>query len=141
MRRRSRRGVQAVETALVVPIVLVLVFGMIDVSWLLAHVIGIDGAAGQSVRLLGGIADAPTARAVAREAVLEQLGLIGVPIAEDEVSVVVEVSGEDAPVLTLRVGVDYKPLIGWVIGPRELELRASTPYYGAMYLADGDTPF
>lgn len=138
---RPRRGVQAVETALIVPIALVLIFGMIDVSWLLVHVVGADAAAGQTVRLLGGIADAPTARALAREEVIEQLGLIGVPIAEEDVAVTVDVEGDDAPVLTLEVAVDWRPLIGWVIGPREVTVRGVTPYYGGMYVVDGDTPF
>jgi Flp pilus assembly protein TadG len=118
--------------ALVLPVALALILGMMEWSWLLFQWHTVESSALRGVRLLSAVPDAADREEIATEQVREHLRLFGVDA--DHAAVTAEV--EERPygrVVTVVVRVHAEPLIGFVLTPTELGARATAPWFGDMY--------
>jgi len=122
----SRRGVAATEFALTLPIFLLLVGGIVDVSWLIITKTSLVQAARDGVRRAVPLPllDDPTAMAESHaEHVLGDLGVL----CDDSVSCEIEANVHESGglyMLTLSITRDYDPLIGLV----ELDSRLDSSF-------------
>ncbi|HMV66600.1 MAG TPA: TadE/TadG family type IV pilus assembly protein [Myxococcota bacterium] len=128
MSPRSRRGAAAIETALVVPVVLLITLGLMDWSWLMYRWHTVEASAMRGVRLLGGDPDLGGLDERAREEVDAHLRAFGVDPADATVRAEVE-ERPYGPIVTVTVTVDVEPLIGVGHGRRQVVAVASGPWY------------
>lgn len=122
--RTSRKGGAAIEFALVLPVLLFLVFGIVEYGWIFFQQANVLSAAREGVRL--GVTVAQTAspdpastastRAVA---VLNQYGMDGAT------ATITATNSGTSPqeTLTVDVVVPYDPLIGFVPTPGNLHAQ------------------
>jgi len=118
----SRRGGVAVEMALVLPVLLVLLVGTVDWGWFFVQQAGVVVIARDAAH--AGVLDseAPAAAAAARASAA--LTASGVP-ATGQVVQVTETSASVGPVLTVAVQVTFEPLLGLVPCPEHLSARTT----------------
>lgn len=119
---RSRRGSNAIELALILPFLLLILTGTLDLSWMFYTHQSLSSAARMAVRdgSVTTLDDGPGV--VAEVAMLEHLADAGV----DPSTVSVAHSWTGAPpdlYLTLDVTVPYQPLIGFVPSPDHLTVH------------------
>lgn len=117
---RSRRGANAVEFALVLPVLLTFVFGVIDLGWahLIRHGASSAAAAGARAGALTAQDAAPNEGAAA--AALDQWTELGLPA---EPTIVAFRQG--APeVMVVRVQVPLDALVGFVVSDGTVEVTA-----------------
>lgn len=118
---RHRHGGAAIEFALVLPVLLALIFGIIEYGWIFFQQANILSAAREGARLGVTVAqDAspdPGTTAVTRvQAVLAQYGI-------DSASATITATQSGATpqeTLTVQIAVPYDPLIGFVPTPASL---------------------
>lgn len=135
MSRRSRRGVTAIETALVIPVVLLIAFGLADWSWLMFQWHTVEASARRGVRLLMGDPEVARHADRARAEVLDHLAAFGVD--PDVATVRAEV--EEHPygwVVTVSVQVEAAPLFGVGFSARPIGSAASAPWFGVLYVEE-----
>lgn len=129
---RPRRGVSALEMAFILPVVLLVLAGIMDWSWLLFHQMSAVVAAGRGARIAAGVgaSKGPEAAAMrSSEAWLERFGLD--PDLAD-VSATID-AGADPQTIEVRVSVPYHPLVGLIPMPDQVAAVANGVYYGHLY--------
>ncbi len=128
MSRAGRRGAAAIEYALVLPVLLVVIFGLLDWSVYMTRWMHVRVAAGRGVRLAAGAPADPEAAAVAAACVALQAHGLGCTdvVAQQE-------PGDPDPVLRLTVVVPFAAPLGLVPTPTTLEASATTAWYGWIY--------
>lgn len=125
--RRHRRGAEALEVALIMPVLVLIIVGMMDISWLFYTESSLDvstnlgcraGALVDPGRFESNIAEV---EAVTTAALVTAMNQQGLPQCEDRCEAMVSVFGAQ-PGRTLRCEVtfDYTPLIGWAVGSMTL---------------------
>jgi Flp pilus assembly protein TadG len=127
-----RRGATALEMALVLPVALALILGMMEWSWLLFQWHTVESSALRGVRLLSAVPDAAARDAIATEQVRDHLRVFGVDADRATVTTAVE-DRLYGRVVTVEVHVHTDPLIGFVLAPTDLGARATAPWFGDMY--------
>lgn len=113
---RSRRGVAATEFALTLPIFLLLVGGIMDVSWLIITKTSLVQAARDGVRRAVPLSLSDDPISMAEDHASYVLGELGV-LCDDTVSCEIEASIEESGglfMLTIDIARDYEPLMGLV---------------------------
>ncbi len=129
---RRRRGASALETALVLPLLLAVLFGVIDWAWYLFQDAGMVVAARRGTRLVAGLGASEGPEAVATAEVIAWLDAFAVDGTAADVDVVIVPDAGEGTV-TITVAVDYDPLVGWVPVPTRVGAVATGPYYGGVY--------
>jgi Flp pilus assembly protein TadG len=119
--RRTSSGAAAVEFALVLPLFLAVLFGMLEYSWFFYQQFGVASAVREGVRL-GVTIDmdsTPDPRSAAKTRTKAVLDGIGISYAGGTVNAVYN---DSYPSRTLTVNVDltYKPLLNFVPTPTKL---------------------
>lgn len=118
MRLRKRRGQALVEFALVVPILIAFLGGLVAVGWLYNHQMILTNATREGARL-GSLGDDETE---IRAAVMDYLDTSHFSPMPDAADINVDLSG-DAAVVTIETAV---PAIFGITGTPEVELIAET---------------
>lgn len=121
-RSRRRRGGAAIEFALVLPVLLALVFGIIEYGWVFFQQANVLSAAREGARLGvtvdQGSSPDPASTAVTRaQAVLNEYGMDGAGA-----TITASYAGTTPQeTLTVNVQIPYDPLIGFVPTPPSLQ--------------------
>lgn len=126
--RRARGGVSALETALLFPLLLWMLFAVIDWSWALTHWLTVTRAAQAGVRLAAGVETAEDPAGVAEAAArawMDSYGLNG-----GAAGVTALLAGDT---ITVEIELPLEPLIGLVPLPDDLVGRAEASWYGSVY--------
>lgn len=131
--RAPRRGATALEYALVLPILLVLVFGVIDWSWYLFEWMTLTRAAGQGLRLSVGVPLSEDPIGIAEDETARWLrtGLAGGDAVAD-IRATLDPEPEGT-VLTVSVTAPFDAPIDLVWTPAELRASAQGNWYGDVF--------
>jgi hypothetical protein len=121
-----RRGVAAIELALILPVLLAMIFGIIDWSYYLYERLNVGVVANRGVRLAAGNA-APGALATAT--VCEALPFYALECGDGTVTALV-VSHPSGSALELNIALPFDPPVGLIPTPNGLRVTASTSWYG-----------
>ncbi len=121
--RRGRRGAEAIEFALVAPVFITLVVGMMDVAWLYWTETSLDVSthigcrAGALVDPGVGETDLATVLSVTEAALVEAMTSHGLPGCDERCEATVAPFGaRPGRALTCEVSYTYTPLIGFAFG-------------------------
>ncbi len=132
-RARQRRGTAAIEYALVLPALLLMILGLVDWSWYLYSWLDLHAALGAGVRLAASSeADPEGAARAAICAALERQGL-GCDALTFTTQRTNDASG---PTVELTVSLPFEPPVGLVRTPHVLRAEASVGWYGWVYAGD-----
>lgn len=126
--RSRRRGASAVELALILPVLLSLLFGIIDWSLYMYEGMNVSVVANRGVRLAAGNED-PTAVALA--SMCEALLTHRMACEDGTVNAVV-LDLPSGSVLEVTLSLPFDPAIGLIPTPGTLSARATTSWYGAV---------
>jgi Flp pilus assembly protein TadG len=111
-RIRSVTGASAVEFALVLPVLLLILFGIIEYGWVLTYQIVLTNAVFQGARAGVKAVDDVDAQEYAKQAVREAFWIRN--LKEDAVETSI-LDDENPKRIEVRVpGIDYKPLTGFL---------------------------
>lgn len=127
-RRGLQAGASAVEFALIVVTLLVVLFGIMDWSWYMYHWLSVTTAAGRGARIAAGIplSKDPVGRAQTEAG--HWLTLYGLRV---DPTINVQILTRDySKVLQVEVQVPFEPLVGLVPVPAELRGTAEVLWYG-----------
>ncbi len=128
--RGRRRGATALEYALLLPVLMALMFGVVDWCWYLFEWMTITRAAGQGLRLATGLplSEDPIGRAEAETARWLRVGLDGGETAADiQASLLPTPEGT---VLQISIDVAFQAPINLVWTPEQLSATAQGLWYG-----------
>ena len=129
MTRLKRRGAAAIEFALVVPVALVMLYGIAEYSWYMFNFMTVTTAVQEGVRTGSFVASEDDPAAVATAKVREQLTLYG--LHGDTATVTTAMTTDTyGDVLSVRVQVPYTALVGLIPVPDTLDQRASAFHEG-----------
>lgn len=127
VRRRPERGAETLEFALVMPIFVVILVGMMDVSWLFYTESSLDAATHIGCRagalIDPGIAESNLAevQATTQESLVAAMAEQGLPACADRCRAEVTVFGQTpGRTLSCEVSFDHAPLIGMALGDMTL---------------------
>lgn len=130
LRRRPRRGAEALEFALVLPVFVLLLVGMADVAWLFYTESSLDAATNIGCRagalIDPGIAESNLSevQSTTQDALVTAMTEQGLPACADRCRAAVSVFGETpGRTLNCQVTFAYEPLIGFALG--DLNLTAT----------------
>lgn len=129
---RRRRGSQALEFGLVLPLAVLLVAGVADWAWFLFHQMSAVIAAGRGARIAGGLASADDPEGTAVESTNLWLERFGVNPDDAEVEAEIDAS-TDPQTLSVTITLPYVPLVGMVPLPDDVAFTAVGIYYGHLY--------
>jgi Flp pilus assembly protein TadG len=123
-RHVRRRGAAMVELALVLPVLLMLLFGVIEYGWVFLRVTQVNEAARRGVRMA--VRPSATDQEVRTtvSGLLDSRGLAGRYDPDDDI-VITELLVEVGQPVTVQVTVDYDGLIGFVPTPQRLSGTAT----------------
>lgn len=127
----SRRGAEALEFGLVLPVLLSLITGMIEVAWLFYAESGLDSATSIGCRA-GALIDPGVAESNLNEVqrttqtrLVEAMRQQGLANCEERCEASVSVVGQTpSRTLVCEVTYDFQPIIGMVLSP-DMELSAT----------------
>lgn len=119
-RRANRRGSSAIEFALLMPVLLAILGGILEYGWFFYQQSALMDAARVAVRAGGMTETDPEGTAV--EALKAEAEVLGIPTDSADLTAVLEPSGE-ANILILSGTVPYQPLLGAVATPTVLNVR------------------
>lgn len=122
LRPSSRKGASAVETALVLPVLLVLLSGITDFGWFFAQNLRASHAVRQAARTAAGTDYDLGPQGYGQEELKSQLDDLGLPYS-DALKAAVEVD-EDAGLVTVTYQAEYDPLVGIVVSASTIKLSA-----------------
>lgn len=125
-----RRGASAIEFAFVLPILVIVLFGLLDWGWYMYTWMNVELAANRGARIAAGLAEDPGPRAI--EAACETLDGYAMPCDPSTVEYT-----SDGAAGQVTVDLPYTPLIGLVPTPTRVWARATTDWYGDVYEAPG----
>lgn len=127
LRRRPRRGAEALEFALVLPVFVLIMVGMADVAWLFYTESSLDAATNVGCRagalIDPGIAESNMAEVqdTTQQALVTAMTEQGLPACADRCQAEVAVFGETpGRTLTCQVTFDHAPLIGFALSDMTL---------------------
>lgn len=129
---RARRAASALEVAFILPVVLLLLAGIIDWSWLLFHQMSAVVASGKGVRIAAGVADTSDPVGAAERSADAWLQRFGVDPARATVLAQVN-SATDPQTIQVEVTVPYHALVGLIPMPDQASATAEGVYYGHLY--------
>ena len=126
--RRRRRGHSHVEFALVLPVLLMFIYGIMEYGWLFFQRTAVQEAARQGCRAGATMAPDEDYDAVVEEKALNALAALSVDCSKVACNVSTDEEG-DLPEMRLRceVAVEYKPLLN--VLPTPASLGAGYLYY------------
>lgn len=127
---KNRRGAAAVEYAVVLPVLLGLILGLVDWSWYMYSWLNVRMAVGRGVRIAAGTIDDPEGAAEA--AVWASLDRTGVDH-RDATLTTARTSDASGPVLEVTLAKPFTAPVGLVRSPATLRVTASTSLYGYVY--------
>lgn len=125
---RRNRGAAALEFALVTPVLLLLLFAILDWSWYQFQAMTVGIAATRGARIAASVRPANDPAAVAEAEVRAWMGPYGL----DPGGATVDVSTSNGA-LVVAVSAPFSPLVGLGFTPDTLGATASTVYYGSIY--------
>ncbi len=119
--RSPRRGANAVEFALVLPVLLTCTFGVMDVGWsyFVRHAAGSAAAAGARAGALTAQTSDPSGHAL--DVAMQRWNEIGLPATP----VMLAAQAGDPSRMVVVVQVDLEPLVGFVVGPHTIDVSAT----------------
>lgn len=125
---RPRRGAAALEYALVLPALLLVLFAIVDWSWYQFEADTIAVAANRGARAAASVppSEGPGARALAAARAALAVGGIGGP------EVIIGI-GVDDHTVRVEVSMDHQALIGLSPLPDRIAAVATAVYYGDVY--------
>lgn len=121
-KRRARRGANAIEFALILPALLLMLFGIFEVSWAFNRLLLVNSAAQRAGRFAAMALEDDDPQAMAQERVTEFFDPLGIQSA----TVTTTVTGA-SPNRTVRVDVQipYTSLTSYIPGfPSQLQARS-----------------
>jgi hypothetical protein len=121
--RRSDRGASLIETALVLPLLLLLVGGIVDFGFAFNNYITITNATREGARYaskLPGDADG------IRNAAKQEATNFGVILTDGEITISPEPPGGAGTKITVTIEHDYETLLGGIIRINTITISAST---------------
>lgn len=121
---RRRRGGAAIEFALVLPVLLALIFGIIEYGWIFFQQANILSAAREGARLGVTVAQdaSPNPGATAVTRVQSVLATYGIDAASATITAT-QSGAAPQETLTVQIAVPYTPLIGLVPTPANLSAQ------------------
>jgi Flp pilus assembly protein TadG len=119
--RKSVSGVAAVEFALVLPVLLVVLLGIIDYGYVFFVRLNMTNAAREGARVGVVQADPAVARTRATEAASLYLSNAGVAA---ETTATAPTTGDPEVTVSVTVG-DFRPLVGFVPTPKRMSVSSS----------------
>jgi Flp pilus assembly protein TadG len=125
---RRRRGASALEFALVAPVLLLSIFGVLDWSWFMYRRVPVILAAERGARAAAGVRVDQNPEGAATAAAEEWLTRYGMASGA-VVTAVLTVEG-GGNVVEVRVEVPSRPLVGVVGVPATITSEASSDWYG-----------
>lgn len=128
--RPARSGAYALEFALALPILLVLVTGAMDWAWFIYQTSTVNEAAWQGVRMGAGHSTADLAREAAETAVSDALAAMHLGDKQEPTVTTTFVQSGTHQVLEVSVTVPYTGTFGLLPVPGTLQGRASAVWYG-----------
>ena len=117
---RGRRGANAVEFALVMPVLFALVTGMMDYSWVFMLRHGAMNAARVGVRVGSATDPAGSPESAAADAALDRWARLRI---DGEPTIVAFRTG-DPELMAVRITIDVTRSIGFVMGPSTIQVTA-----------------
>lgn len=127
----ARRGASAIEFAFVLPILVVILFGLLDWGWYMYSWMNVELAANRGARIAAGTVDDPALAATdAARVTLDGYAMV---CPDDAVTYVAQADGSGQ----ITVNLPYTPLLGLVPTPARVWARASTDWYGDLYAPGG----
>lgn len=119
--RNAKKGVAAVEFALILPIFLTLLFSTMDYGWMFFQQLAITSAAREGARV-GALAASGTSNSTiassCRTAVNDYLAANGIPTSDATTTTTVTTgSGSTPGTVTVAVSLRFRPLIGVIFLP------------------------
>lgn len=129
---RPRRAASALEVAFILPVVLLLLAGIMDWSWLLFHQMSVVVASGRGARIAAGVSESDDPEGAAARSVETWLGRFGLD--PDRATIQAQVdSASDPQTILVEVSVPYHPLVGLLPMPNQAAATAEGVYYGHLY--------
>jgi Flp pilus assembly protein TadG len=123
IKRASRRsGASAVETALVLPILLTLLSGITDFGWFFAQNLRANHSVRQAARSAAGTDYDLGPQAYGQSMLEEQLLSFGLPYTDASVATVVV--DDTLGLVTVSYQADYEPLVGILVSSGKVKLAA-----------------
>jgi Flp pilus assembly protein TadG len=105
--KRTEEGAAAVEFAIIVPVLVLLLFGIIDFGFLFNDYISVRQGAREGARLAVVDNQTPTANCPAGDLVCKTRERVGAPLYWDEIDVAIKFEGDRTPGTDVSVCVDY----------------------------------
>jgi Flp pilus assembly protein TadG len=118
--RSPRRGANAVEFALILPVLLVFTFGVMDIGWISFVRHAASSAAGAGARAGALTMQAADPNAIAVEVANERWAELGLPATP----VVTATQVGDPSLMVVDVEVDLDALVGFVVGSHTIAVTA-----------------
>jgi Flp pilus assembly protein TadG len=109
---RAAKGASAVEFALVLPVLLLILFGIIEYGWVLTYQIVLTNAVSQGARAGVRAEDEAEAQGYAKQAVREAFWIQD--LKEDAVETSISEDEEPKRIEVRVPGIHYKPLTGFL---------------------------
>lgn len=119
--RNRSRGAAAVEFALILPVLLTVVFGLMEYGWIFYQQFNLASAVRDGLRQGVTVSQSasPDPRAVAEQKATDDLATMGIP--SNAVTVTAVYAGASpTKTMTLTASMTYKKLIGFVPTPAQL---------------------
>ncbi len=132
MTRRARRGEAAIEFALVAPLLLLLLLGVIDWSWWMFHRMTFTVASHRGVRIAASVPPQDDPVTVAGVECAAWIARFGADPSTTTIAVTVSGTDENGTV-AVRLSQPFDPLVGLLPIPEVLRAGATGPYYGGVY--------
>jgi Flp pilus assembly protein TadG len=129
---RTRRGTTALEFALVFPLAMLLLAGIVDWAWFMFQELTMVVATGRGSRIAGGLPDESDPTGTAETSTRTWMSAYGLDGDAATVDASID-SASDPQVVTVTASLDFTPLIGMVPTPDEVQASSSGVYYGDYY--------
>ena len=121
--RRSERGASLIETALVLPLLLLLVGGIVDFGFAFNNYITITNAAREGARYASRF---PNDADGILNAAKQEATNFGVILTDDELTISPDPPGGAGTTITVTIEHDYEPLLGGIIRINPITISAGT---------------
>lgn len=118
---RRRRGVAAIEFALIFPVLIVALVGIMELSWYFSRYLAVTEALSQGARRGALVLEGDDVDAVVSAQVAKTLAAVGVETADAALTVTQGADDAGVDGLTITLSVPYRPLLNMTPAPAALQ--------------------